>query len=394
LPGYTAPGSPGINPLGAPSSTMGGAMGTGTSGYGGQRSSFSSRLQNIVNRAVSATGEIIVLGQTKIIADERTNALLIFASEEDIKTIKDIISKLDVVLAQVLIEAVILEVNLDDDFRLAVSAAQKDQQAGKWNLVGGYNNASGYFNPTNALGFINPGDITGLPGGFTYFAKYKDEFGMLVQAVSTDSRVKVLSRPRIQTSHAVPCRIFIGETRPYPTGSSYGGYYGGYSSISQLRIGIELNVLPLINPDGLVVMDIDQRVDSSDSTVKLDNVGEVPVTKERSANAKVSVRDGETIILGGFIGDTISKNKSGVPYLKDLPLFGVLFRSTSDRTTRREIIILIRPKVLPSPEDAAIVATEERGKLPGIVEAEREFSKDDIKRQKKDSKSLYKREGY
>ena len=61
---------------------------------------------------------------------------------------------------------------------------------------------------------------------------------------------------------------------------------------------------------------------------------------------------------------------------------------------RREIIILIRPKVLPSPEDAAIVATEERGKLPGIVEAEREFSKDDIKRQKKDSKSLYKREGY
>src|SRR5437879_13328581 len=103
---------PGVNPDYIPQAT---ATSPGAAG-----ASFSDRLRNIINRA-STSGDIQVIGQTKIIADERTNSLLIFASREDMKTIKDIISKLDIVLAQVLIEAVIIEVQLANDQSLGVS---------------------------------------------------------------------------------------------------------------------------------------------------------------------------------------------------------------------------------------------------------------------------------
>ncbi len=111
------------------------------------------RLQNIIQRA-SATGDIQVLGQTKIISDERTNSLLIYASKEDMKTIKEIVAKLDVVLAQVLIEAVILEVTLNDSLDLGFSYLQHPQKSGNWTGVGAINNKN----------FLKPNDYSGLNG--------------------------------------------------------------------------------------------------------------------------------------------------------------------------------------------------------------------------------------
>jgi len=105
------------------------------------------------------------------------------------------------------------------------------------------------------------------------------------------------------------------------------------------------------------------------------------------------VRDRETIMLGGFIQSDQNKTKSGVPYLKDLPILGILFRGTSDTRNRTELMVLIRPTVLPTPEDAATIASEEKSKLPGISTAERDFAKEEQKRQAKAAKEPYKREG-
>src|SRR6202007_1585718 len=99
----------------------------------------------------------------------------------------------------------------------------------------------------------------GLPGGFSYAAKFMG-FDATVKALASDGRVKILQRPRIQTSHAVQASLFVGQTRPYPTGTSYGGFGGNYSSIQQLQIGVTLEVLPLINAEGLVVLDIRQKI--------------------------------------------------------------------------------------------------------------------------------------
>ena len=166
---------------------------------------------------------------------------------------------------------------------------------------------------------------------------FGQDLDVTLTAAAADSRARILQRPRIQTSHNEPASIFVGESRPYPTSSYYGGgAYGGYSSIQQLQIGVTLDVTPLINPDGLVVMDIHTKIDSFDGNVTIQNVGDVPITSDKEAQAKVSVRDHDTIILGGLIETDKNKNNSGVPFLMDIPLLGYLFRSShSGRNAQR-----------------------------------------------------------
>lgn len=338
---------------------------------GAAAGSFSDRLRNIISKASSQT-EMQILGQTKMIADERTNSLLVYASKEDMKTIKDIVSKLDVVLAQVLIEAVIIQVSLGDSANLSFSYLQKTSQGNDYvNGIGAIKN--GTIIDKGAIGSIGSGTNSILPGGFTYLLGLGNDLDIAVNALAGSSRARVLQRPRIQTSHNEPAHIFVGESRPYPTGSYYGGgAYGGYSSIQQIPIGVTLDVTPLINPDGLVVMDINQDVQSVNGSVTIANVGDVPITSQKNATAKVSVRDRDTIMLGGLIETQKSESNSGVPVLKDIPLLGYLFRSSSHNDNRNEMIVLIRPTVLPTPEVAAIAAKNEKNKMPLVKRADAE----------------------
>jgi general secretion pathway protein D len=360
---------PGMNPMGTT-----GTMGAGATGTGG---TFSDRLQQIIRKA-SVSGEIVVLGQTKIISDERTNSLLIYASREDMKTIKSIIEKLDVVLAQVLIESVIIEVSIGDTKDFGFSYLAPPHGSGNYTGAGAILNNANFRNPSDIIS----GSTNAISGGFSYFGRWGNDLEFAVRAVATDNRAKIIQRPRIQTSHAVEANLFVGESRPYPTGTSYGGYAGSYSSIQQLQIGVTLSVTPLINPDGLVVMDIHQTIESYNGFVKIDNIGEVPITTRKEAMAKVAVRDRDTIIVGGLIENSSSKSGSGVPYLMDIPLIGFFFRSTGAKANRNELIVLIRPTVLPTPEVAAITAMSEKHKMPGVRRAELEERDDEARRLK------------
>ena len=393
--GYGAQGLQGQAGYNPNTSGLGGTTGlggVGGAGATGARGSFQDRLRSIVGRA-TGTGEIVVLGQTKIIADERTNSLLIFASKQDMVSISNIISKLDVVLAQVLIEALIMEVSLSDTLDYGISYLQRSVTKGGnyFNGIGGIKN--GPFLSPGSFGSLATNAAGGLASGFSYYARFGDNFEATATAAATDSRINVLSRPRVQTSHAVECNIFIGETRPYITGTySYLGS-GPSSQYSQLQIGITLSVLPLVNADGLVSMDIRQKIQSIGGTVKIDN-NDLPATIDREVNSKVAVRDRETVILGGFISTEKRKAASGVPILKDIPILGNLFRSTSKSNDRKEIMVLIRPTVLPTPREAALTAIEEKSKLPGITAAELERSEDERKLLQKSNKEIYKKEGF
>ncbi len=379
LNGYSSGTAGGFGQQGA-LGAQGGQLGAG--GAGGARSSnFTQSLQSLVNKVKSA-GDFQIFGQTKIIADERTNSLLIFASKQDMKMIKSVIKKLDVVLAQVLIEAIIMEVSLDDTRNVGVSYLQTSpsQPGNYFSGIGAINNGT-FLNKQN---FSTPGTngSASLPGGFSYAASFGNDFQATLTAIATDSRINVLSRPRIQTSHAVPAVLKIGDTVPYVTGTYFGGINGQASSqYQQTFVGIDLEVTPLINPDGLVVMDITQDVEQLGNPTVIDG-NQVPTTTERYAQATVSVKDRDTIILGGFISSTKSNAKSGVPFLKDIPGLGYLFSSTSTETKRVELIALIRPTVLPTPESAALVATHERDRLPGVKAAQAEYLIDSNKRLK------------
>jgi general secretion pathway protein D len=376
-PGQTAPGM--VTPPGG--------AGTPTQTPGRTGSSFSQRLQNIINRA-SSQGEIQVLGQTKIIADERTNSLLIYAAKEDMKTIKDIVAKLDVVLAQVLIEAVIIQVTLTDSRDVGFSYLIHPQNIGNMTGVGAINNKN-FLQANNFSGINGVTNTTGvIPQGFSYLMQFNQDLDVSITAAAADSRAKILQRPRIQTSHNEPASLFVGESRPYPTSSYYGGgAYGGYSSIQQLQIGVTLEVTPLINPDGLVVMELHTKIDSFEGNVTIQNVGDVPVTSSKEATAKVSVRDHDTIILGGLIETDKNKANSGVPFLMDIPLLGYLFRGSHTDGVRKELMVLMRPTVLPTPEIAALTATAEKNKMPGVKATEREIQADETQRLKQEKQS-------
>jgi general secretion pathway protein D len=354
--------------------TPGGAPAGGTT--------FQQRLQSIIQRASSAGGQdqIQVFGQTKIIADQRSNSLLVFATAADMERIKVVVAKLDVLLAQVLIESVIMDVGLNHSWNLGVSVAQnpKTFQGHSTNAIqniiggGGMNNGQAFFDfLNNSFNTTNSSSTFGnsLPGGLSYFGNIGPSWDVALQAAAADSSVSVIQRPRIQTSQAKAAAFFVGQTVPYVTGSTYGSAYGNSSSYSQLSVGVELDVTPFINPDGLVVMDIQQEIDDLNGTTHIDNVGDVPNTTKRTLSSEIAVRDRDTIILGGFVRTDKSKSKSGVPLLMDIPLLGNLFTSRIDKKDRSETIVLIRPTVLKTPEVAAAQAVKEERRLPGISAA-------------------------
>ncbi len=189
----------------------------------GAGGSFTDRLRNIMNRA-GATGanEIQILGQTKIIADERTNSLLIYATKEDMEKIKDIINQLDIVPAQVLIEAVIISVDLNNSKNLGVSYQEaKSHGIGNYfNGIGGINNGN-VLNQSSFLSGTATNAAGSLPGGFSYLAHLGQDLDVSVTAAASDSRAKILQRPRIhdleQPSRPAFSWVNRGPTRPAVT---------------------------------------------------------------------------------------------------------------------------------------------------------------------------------
>lgn len=382
----------GVGTFGAGSGVGGVGSTASPGGFGTSRTAFGSRLNQAVNRATGAAGGqggFVLIEQAQIIPDERSNALLVFADRRSLQVISNIISKLDVVLPQVRIEALILEVNLGDSKNMGVTVRQNKQSIGDLDVAGASVFGPSLLNPAGVQG------ITNFANGFSYFGRLNDDLNVALSAVAGDSRINVLARPSVVTSTAKPANIFIGETRPYVTGTYYSDFSnaGSRSQYSQLSIGISLNVLPIINQDGLVVMDISQNISQPGDDVQIDG-NAVPSTIERNANAYVAVHDRDTIMLGGFISTSKNKSKSGVPYLKDIPGLGMLFRSQSDSTRRVELMVLIRPTVLPTPEIAALHTAETRDKLPGVRQAERdeeEYQRVLLERERRESEQLERR---
>jgi general secretion pathway protein D len=290
-------------------------------------------------------------GMPSIVADERTNSLLIHATREDLRRLKEAISQLDVASIQISIEVAIMEVEEGISNVPAIGLAQ-----GKTPGPGNSGFESGSLNRSNALSlttFVPLADANAAgtePHGFGYLAKPARDFDSLVSALAGDSRFKILQRPRIQTSDGVAASMFVGQAKPTNDDSSSSAT--SPSTIQQQLIGVTFEVTPVINPDGCVVMDIHQKIDRLDGTVMIENVGEVPVTSSTEAQAKVVVRNRETVLLGGF-GEAPKPNAlTGPARAKDLPLPGAPVSGSSASAARKEIIVLVRPTILPKSEAA------------------------------------------
>jgi general secretion pathway protein D len=294
--------------------------------------------------------------------------------------ITNVIAKLDVLLSQVLIESVIMEVSLNKALNTGVSAVQNPSAINSPNFKG----TGGYLQGPSFFSFLTNGTLasagTNLGGGFSYFGQIgNSDYDIAIQAAASDNNVSIIQKPRIQTFQAQKASFFVGQTVPYVTGSTYGSAYGNSSSYSQLSVGVQLDVTPFINPDGLVVMQIDEEIDDINGFTTIIGVGDVPNTDKRTLSSEVAVKDRDTIILGGAIKSQKNFNRSGVPVLQDIPLLGVLFSARSTSKTRDELLVLMRPTVLKTPELAAIQAKKEEDRLPGIHHAEIKDNEDELK---------------
>jgi general secretion pathway protein D len=340
---------------------------------------FQQRLLNIINNAgggAAAGGPqqpIQLFGQTKIIPNESSSSLLIYATRQDMDAITNIIAKLDVPLAQVLIEAVIVNYTLGNTFDFGVSAAQNPKIIPGSNpqvqTAGGVNNGATpsqtFLNFANSMlsatNSSNGAFGNNLGSGLSYFGSIGPTWDVALNAAQSDSHASIIQRPRIQTSQAMPAQFFVGQSVPYITGSY--SYNGVQNSYSQLSVGVELDVTPFINPEGAVTMQIQQNIDAIDNP-NYNNTGQ-PSTVKRTLNTTITVRDKDTVMLGGFIEADKSHSQAGVPFLSEIPLLGNLFKQRDDQKTRKELIVLMRPTVLGTPELAAKNTLKEEQRLPG-----------------------------
>ncbi len=367
LPGSTGMGGatpfgtqPGMNPA------QPGAAQPGTA-----QSQFQNRLNQIVSNITGGrAGAAPLLGEAKIIPYDRSNSLLVLANKAELATLTKLLKEIDVPQQQVLIEALIFETDIGHTRDTSFGVGQQTGAPGsRFAGRGGINSVINFSTNATVLG------VGAATGGFAYLAQLGANWAAAVQMLESDSKTEVLSRPRIQTSHAEAANIFSGGTTPYVTGSISGTGFGTQQQIQQLQIGINMSVLPLITSDGLVVLDINQTIEGENGTVQIDANLKVPKTVRHTAQAKVAVKDGETIILGGLIRTAQTKNVSGVPVLKDIPGLGFLFRSTSENPTRKELMVLIRPTVLSTPHAASLHAQAERqrsGTMRGVEQTVRE----------------------
>jgi general secretion pathway protein D len=279
-----------------------------------------------------------------VVADDRSNALVVSGTVEDLRLIKDIVTQLDVLLAQVRIEVVIAEITLTDAATTGIDSLGMVISGSK--LV--------------AFNAILPGmAVAGVPDGTGLATPYATltrnptgdvDLAATLRLTSTPrkSNVNILSVPNITTTHNKEAILFVGEKRPtissYINNQTGGATVGaGYSStITQTEIGITLKVKPLIGNDGSVQLEIDQKVDDVLDTVLIDGNAQ-PVIGSRTATSFVSAQSGDIIVLGGLQRKTQSRSTSR---LGGIPFLGDLLGSRKREITRNDLVFFLRPYVL------------------------------------------------
>lgn len=295
-------------------------------------------------------------------ADESTNSLVISAPPGIMRSLQAVIKKLDVRRAQVLVEAIIAEVNLNREADLGVQWIVADRDGDRPAIPGAATNFGLVDVTTVANG--GPGALAALPSGFTLgvgrIGKGVLNFGAIVTALKGDANSNILSTPSLVTLDNVEAEINVGEEVPFLTGSftSTGGGStptNPFQTIQRKNVGLSLKVKPQINEGNTIRLDIDQKIDS----LGTGTTGAVDlITNTRSIKTSILVNDGQTIVLGGLIKEDLQESVSKVPLLGDIPLLGNLFRKRGTKKTKTNLMVFLRPNILRNAKDTQSISSE------------------------------------
>ena len=286
-------------------------------------------------------------------ADEHTNALIITAPPDEMRSVLAVVRQLDIRRAQVLVEAIIAEISDDKNRSLGVSFAIDGRNS---NNPIGFSNLGGGGNEALAIG---TGTATAVGSGLSLalgsFDRQGTDFGFLVRAIASDAANNILSTPSLVTLDNQEAEIVVGQNVPFVTGStSSSGNDNPFQTIERQDVGLTLKVKPQINEGHSIKMEIDQEV----STVTNSAVASDIITNKRSIKTTVLVEDGQTLVLGGLIQDDLRDTQEKVPLLGDIPLIGRLFQYRSTVKQKQNLMVFLHPKILRDRDTADFHSSE------------------------------------
>ena len=357
-------------------------QGTGTSpltnNYSGSQSGTGSSLnisEELSTQPVDTVPKAVTIGNSKLIADQRANSIIILGNREVVMKVEKILDEMDVKAPQVSLSTVIGQLTLSNNEEFGVDWFAKYNKR----FVGTSRNNSVFTtNDPNVPipgSSVNPGSsvapvvpnildpanlinfsqiIQNVGNGTNIYVAAGNAFAAIVHLLESTNRFRVISRPTVFTSNNKKAIIASGQEVPVPvstlTNSNFGGVVNNTAAVSASieykKVVLQLEVVPLINSEKEVSLDILQKIDSIVPGGNVNISGNsVPTIDTRYIRTNVAAANGSTIVLGGLIEDQKQKNYQGFPYLSRIPLIGAAFRSTSSGKQRRELIILMCPEV-------------------------------------------------
>jgi general secretion pathway protein D len=287
-----------------------------------------------------------------ISSDDTNNSIIVFGTGHDYAIIADALRQLDVLPAQVLIEAAITEVTLNDDLRYGV----------QWSFSDGNSNAALGEGTTNVPLRIFP--------GFSYFYG-GNSISATLNALEGRTKVNVISAPKLMVLNNQTAALQVGDEVPVATASATNVVTSNSAIVNSIEYrdtGVILKITPRVNSGGLVLLDISQEVSAvSAATTTTTATNNSPTISTRRISTSVAVQDGQVLALGGLIRDSRTKGKTGIPGLVRIPVVGALFGRQEDIDDRTELLVLIKPHVVRTAEDASAVTDELRAKIKTVT---------------------------
>lgn len=265
----------------------------------------------------------------RLVAIEENNSLLFYGTDEEYRVIREALQQIDVLPRQVMIEAILAEVTLNDSLRYGV----------QWFFESGEN--------TITLSATDTGSVASQFPGFSYVYTGSADARVVLNALQSKTEVRILSAPKLSTLNNQTASLQVGDQVPVVVQTSQSTDSSGAPLVSTIQMrdtGVILEVTPRINDNGNVILDVLQEVSevAQTTTSGIDS----PTIQQRKIHTVVATRDGFTVALGGLIRENGGRGDSGVPILKDIPILGNIFKNNTVDTRRTELVVLLVPHVM------------------------------------------------
>jgi general secretion pathway protein D len=310
----------------------------------------------------------VISKEARIVADKATNSLIIMAEKDDYLVLEEVIQKLDIPRSMVYIEALIMEVNVEKDFSLGVEweGIKTFSYDGKNAGVFAGSSVDGFTATASALaGKLPAGFSLGVIGETIEIAGIKfPNLAAVAHAYQQDMDVNILSTPQLLTTDNEEAEIMVGENIPYITSKDTSAAQVDYTNYEYKDVGVSMKVTPQISQERFVRLKIHQEVSRLIGTRETDR----PSTYKRLAQTTVVVKDANTVVIGGLIGDDTTHIDYEVPCLGNMPLIGWLFKSTSRKIKKTNLFVFLTPRIIQNPDEAKKVYQDKKDQIETIKE--------------------------